>query len=194
MRAEAPMNPEKRSPLRRRDRRCGAEMIEFVIVFVPFLAMMTVLMDVGWAAFCKCTLQYAARVGVRNGITMNKTTAAAAPGGPSLTGAVKALVQQNSFGFLRDTSLIHVNYYQPPAFGSTASLTNVSTETGGASPGNQAGNIMVVSIDSYVLPALIVRIFSWRSLDNSSTTINVSSADVIERLAPTELAPLGVAP
>jgi hypothetical protein len=104
------------------------------------------------------------------------------------------LVQTNSFGFLQNTSLVQVHYYQPPLPGSTGSLTDVSTVTTGSNPGNSPGNVMVVSVNNYSLPTLIPRIFRWNAVDGSSTTINVSSADLIEQIAYTDLAPLGTAP
>lgn len=174
----------------RRERWRGAELVEFSMTLVPFLMFITVLISVSWGIFAKSALQYAVKAAVRTGITLNKEAA----GSQTLTAAVKSLVQQNSFGFLPDTSLIHVHYYQPPLPGSTASMVDVSGVTTGSTPGNSAGNVMVVSIDGFQLTPLIARIFRWGATDKSSTTINVLSADLIEQIASTDLAPLGTAP
>lgn len=156
----------------------------------PLLMFVTWLVSTSWAYFTTSALQYAVKVGVRTGITLNKTTV----GGSNLTAYVKNLVQQNSFGFLKDTSLIHVHYYQPPPTGSTGPVTDVSTVTTGSQPGNSPGNIMVVSIDGYKLNPLMVRIFAWNRIDKSATGVSVSSADLIEPMDPTDIAPIGTAP
>jgi TadE-like protein len=177
-----------KGPRRRRSR--GAELIEFSLTLLPFMAIVTVLLSVCWGIFAKSALQYAVRVAVRTGITIDKTAA----GSSDLTTIVKNLVQTNSFGFLPNTNLIHVHYYQPPSPGSSGPVTDVSTVTTGAQPGNWPGNIMVVSVDGFTLPSLIARIYSWNSMDRSSTSISVSSADLIEQIATNDLAPLGTAP
>jgi Flp pilus assembly protein TadG len=157
---------------------------------MPFLCLLTALISVSWGIFAKSVLQYAVKVAVRDGITVD----AVAAGSSNLTTIVKNLVQQNSFGFLKNTSLVHVHYYQPPSPGSTGPVTDVSTVTTGSRPGNYPGNIMVVSVDGFSLPPLMVRIFTWSQQDKSSTSITVSSADLIEPIDPNDLAPLGTAP
>jgi len=175
----------------RRQRCSGAELVEFTMTFIPFLCLITATISISWGIFAKSALQYAVRVAVRTGITITKST----PGfSGTLTDYVKNLTKTSSIGFLKDTSLVHVHYYQPPLPGSTGSLTDVSTVTSGSNPGNQAGNVMVVSVDSYSLPTIIPRIFKWNAVDKSASTINVSSADLIEQIAFTDLAPLGTAP
>jgi Flp pilus assembly protein TadG len=179
----------RRAKARRRHAR-GAELVEFSLTFLPFLVLVTVLLSSTWAMFAKSALQYAVKVAVRTGITIDKTAA----GGSDLTTIVKNLVVNNSFGFLANTSLVHVHYYQPPSPGSTGPVVDVSTVTTGSQPGNSPGNIMVVSIDGFTLPPLIVRLFSWNKLDKSATSITVSSADLIEQIGTNDLAPLGTAP
>lgn len=174
----------------RRMRCSGQELVEFSLTLLPLLAIVSVYLSIAWGIFAKSALQYAAKTAVRQGITKDKT----ATGGLDITSVVKGLVQQNSFGFLKDTTLVHVHYYQPPMPGSTAAVTDVSTITSGASQGNSAGNLMVVSVDNYQLPALIARVFTWNKSDKSASTISVSSADIIEQIDPQDLAPLGTAP
>jgi hypothetical protein len=174
----------------RRERRRGVETVEFSFVFLPFMIFVTVLISMSWAIFVKSALQYAVKAAVRNGITIDENAA----GGQTLTAIVKNTVKQRSFGFLRDTSLVHVHYYKPPMPGSAGPIVDVSDVTTGSSPGNSAGNIMVVSVDGYQLPPIIGRLFSWRSTDRSSTTISVFAADLIEQIDFYSLAPLGTAP
>ena len=52
---------------RRFRRQRGAEVMEFTLTFLPFLAMTFLLLDVAWAVFVKATLEYAVRAGVRSG-------------------------------------------------------------------------------------------------------------------------------
>lgn len=192
--------PCARPPRRRtrRERSSGAELIEFSMTLGPFLMLLTVIISISWAIFAKSSLQYAVKVGVREGITIDKVAA----GSSDLTTMVKNIVVANSFGFLKNTSLVHVHYYQPPSPSSSGNVTDVSSCVAGDStspctptqPGNSPGNIMVVSVDGYSLSPLVARIFSWNSIDRSTTSLTVSSADLIEQLDSNDLAPLGTAP
>jgi hypothetical protein len=161
----------------RADRRSGAELIEFTLVLLPLLAMLFVLLDFAWIVFAQATMVRAVRVAVRTGITL---TAAQMVGSACLTDTVKALVQQNTLGFLQGTSglaYIKVNYFLPPVPGSAAADTDVSTQSSGDAP----GNIMQVSIQSYSLPAFLPRIFSWKQAPDSSPFVfTAASADIIE--------------
>jgi Flp pilus assembly protein TadG len=170
--------------------------VEFSLTLLPFLALVTALISICWGIFTKSALQYAVQRGVRKGITIDKVAA----NGSDLTTLVKAIVVQNSFGFLKDASLVHVHYYDPPS-GTSTTVTDVSSctvqttsGTCSAGQGNSPGNIMVVSVDGYPLPALIVRIFAWNKADKAASSISVSSADLIEPLDPTDVAALGTAP
>jgi Flp pilus assembly protein TadG len=171
---------ETARPAVRRSRRArrvrGAEIVEFTLVFLPLLAMLTLTADTAWAVFAKATLQRAVRVGVRYGVTMTITDTS----GGCLTPAVKTIVQQNSLGLLNGSAglaKIQVHYYQPPAEGSTAAVTDVST----LATGNQGGNIMEVSVQNFSLLALMPRITSWKSAaDKNPLVITVTSADLIE--------------
>jgi Flp pilus assembly protein TadG len=168
----------------------GAELIEFTIVFLPLLAMTAVLLDTAWAVFVKATLQYAVRTAVRQGITITGTQAKAA--NSDLTAMVKNVVQKHSLGLLRSTSnkaKIKVHYLQPPAPGSTGPAVDVSTQPSG----NKPLYIMQVSVESYPLPALLPRLYSWRkAADKNPTVLTVRSADLIE--PSTDVPPIGVAP
>jgi Flp pilus assembly protein TadG len=198
-----PNNSKTRScvllkPLRlpRRARTKGVELVEFSLTLLPFMALITVLISVCWGIFTKSALQYAVKVACRKGITIDKIAA----NGTDLTTLVKNLVMQNSFGFLKDTSLVHVHYYLPPT-GTSTTVKDVSsctvvttTDPCTVSVGNYPGNVMIVSVDGYSLQPLIVRIFSWNKSDRSASTISVSSGDLIEALDTTDLAALGTAP
>ena len=163
--------------IRNKHHQRGSEVVEFALVILPLLAFVTVVLDVGWAIFAKSTLQRAVRIGVTTGITM---TASQLQQGACLTDTVKGIVQQNSLGLLSGTSglnAIKVNYLSPPAPSSTAPMADVSTQTGGNSP----GNIMQVSVQNFSLVPLLPRIVDWNSgADNAPMTMSVYSAGLIE--------------
>ena len=176
---------------RRARRRKGSELVEFSMVMLPLLALVTVLADMGWAVFAESTLQRAVRIGVRTGVTLTATSPEITAAG-DLTTAVKQVVQANAFGLLHGASglsKIKVNYLQPPAPASSAAATDVSTQTNGDAP----GNIMEVSVQNFSLMPLMPRIYGGRNgIDNNPQIINVNSADIIEpdRNPP----PIGTAP
>jgi hypothetical protein len=174
---KSPNPPRRNSGTPRADPRRGAELIEFTLVLLPLFAMLFVLLDFAWIIFAQATLVRAVRVAVRDGITL---TSAQMVNGACLTDTVKGVVQQNGLGFLKGTSglaYIKVNYFLPPAPGSSAGATDVST----LSSGNAPGNIMQVSVASYSLPAFLPRIFNWKQApDSGAFVFTVSSADVIE--------------
>jgi Flp pilus assembly protein TadG len=180
-----PKSPRKQSGARGQR---GAEILEFTLVLLPLLAMVTVLVSTAWAVFVKSTLQRAVRMGVRTGVTI---TAQQAPPGSCLTDMVKQIVQQNAFGLLTggsNLSKIKVNYLQPPAASSAGPAVDVSNQL----TGNASGNIMQVSVQGFSLVPLVPRIFDWNKADNSPLVFSVYSADRIE---PSRDPPcIGVAP
>lgn len=165
-----------RRPHRARRQR-GAELVEFALVLAPFFALITVLMNVSWAIFAKSTIQRAVRAAVDQGVQLK---GADMVNSACLTDTVKGIVQQNAFGLLSGSTglaLIKVNYYQPPAPGSTADVTDVSTQTGANTP----GNIMQVSVQNYSLTPLVGRIIDFNTApDKSSINTSVYAAGVIQ--------------
>jgi len=185
----------------RRRRSSGSEVLEFTFAFLPLLAFTFVLVDTAWAVMAKATVQRAVRIAVRTGITLTATSPQITSGGGTLTGAVKGLVQSNSLWLLNGTtglSYIKVNYYYPPASGTTGSVTEVSTCTAVALPScptvaDASGNIMQVSVQGLSIGALVPRIFGpGKGVDNSPTSVTVYSADIIE--PNTNPPPVGTAP
>ena len=172
----------------RRNRRKGAEFLEFTLVFLPMLGMILVLMDISWAVFAKSTLEYAVRRGVRTGITITGTQATAAGG--CLTDIVKNTVQARALGLLSGSSglsKIKVNYFLPSGTGTAA--TDVSSQA----DGNKPLNIMQVSVQGFALKALTPRIWTWKqSADTGATPIYAAAADLIE--ASRDVPCIGTAP
>jgi hypothetical protein len=175
----------------RRRRQKGAELLEFTLIVLPLLALVTVLADTAWAIFAESTLQRAVRIGVRSGVTLTASSPEIVAAG-DLTTAVKNVVQVNSFGLLQGATglaKVKVNYCLPPAETSNAACTDVSAQANG----DAGGNIMKVSVQNFSLVPLMPRIFGGSNgIDNSPLTITVNSADIIEpsRNPP----PIGTAP
>jgi len=173
----------------------GAEPLEFTLVLLPLLAMVTVLVDTSWAIFAKATLQRAVRIGVRCGITLTSSQMAT---GACLTDTVKGVVQSNAMGLLGSGTgasgyaLIKVHYFQPPAPDSSSAATDVSAN----SNGDQPGNIMQVSIQNYSAVALLPRIFNWKTKADTNPLViqGVYSADLIEPASITDRPCIGTAP
>jgi Flp pilus assembly protein TadG len=169
--------------------------MEFTLVLLPLLAMVTVLVDTAWAVYTKATLQRAVRYGVRTGITL---TSAQMATGACLTDTVKGIVQSNAMGLLgRGTSasnyaLIKVHYFQPPATNSSSAATDVSAN----SDGDQPGNIIQVSVQNYSLVPLLPRIFSWKTAPDKNPLViqGVYAADLIEPASTTVRPCIGTAP
>lgn len=157
--------------------RRGVEILEFAIVFIPFLVVFTVLMDITWAVFIKSSIQQAVRLAVDAGVQMSASQVAQ---GACLTDTVKGIVQQNAYGTLNGSTglaLIKVNYFQPPDPGSTAPATDVSSSTTADLP----GNIMQVSVQGYNLFPLIPRVVGLNSgTDNSPLNLTVYASGVIQ--------------
>jgi Flp pilus assembly protein TadG len=185
------MLPNRNAPGRslRRKRSKGAEIIEFTFVFLPMMIMILVLLDVAWAVFAKATLSYAVRTGLRYGITVTGTQATAASS--DLCAMTKARVQANALGLLRGSTglaKIKVHFWQPPAPNSGTNPTLVDAQA----DANKPLNIMQVSIEGFTLSPLVPRLFSWRDLDTSSTSIAATSYDLIEPSR--DVPPKGTAP
>ncbi len=186
------------APLRtsRRRRTRGAELIEFTLNFLPFLAMIIVVVDTSWTIFAEATLQQAVRLAVRTGVTLTSSQV-----NGNLTDEVKSLVQQHAVGMLNGTaglSRIKVNYFDQD---------NPSVDVSAQPSGNRPGNIMQVSVQNYPLSPLMARIFDWASGvdchtvdlgsggDNKGATgITVFAADVIEPMSTSVIPPIGSAP
>jgi Flp pilus assembly protein TadG len=173
-------------PGKRRQCSRGSQVLEFTFCFLPLLAMTTVLLDTAWAVMAKATIQRAVRVGVRTGITLTASSPQITAGG--LTGTVKGIVQSNSLGLLNGATgltYIKVNYYAPPATGSSSPVSDVSTcaavSVSCPTLADVGGNIMQVSVQGLVIPSLIPRVFGGNgAVDNNPTTVTVYSADLIE--------------
>jgi Flp pilus assembly protein TadG len=142
-----------RPPTNRRQRKSGVEMIEFTLTFLPFIAFLLLLIDLGWSIYGRATLQFAVREGCRFAITnqvLNLTNGSGQAYG--MVDSVKTVVQERAMGFLGSKttdpgySLIQVRFYDP----SSSLTTALAYPTSSSSPQiNVGGNLVEVSVENY---------------------------------------------
>jgi hypothetical protein len=121
-------------------RQKGSVIIELAFVLVPFLAMLFAIAEFAVPIFLHSTFNAAVREGVRLGVTYNTTYNGTAYS--TQTDAIKAVVQANALGFLKDStglSQISVKYY--------LAVTPFGEVTGAGANAN--GNILEVSITGF---------------------------------------------
>jgi Flp pilus assembly protein TadG len=161
----------RRAP-RCRERRKGAELIEFTLTLIPILMIIAALADVSWMIWAKSTLQRAVRLGVRKAVTL---TASDVPAGIGIIEYTTAYVKANSMGLLTATdkaATIKIQFFDG---------TNPSTEVTSSANGNQQKNVIVVSVQNYPLLPLVARAFLGPpSQAGSAGYVSVSAADLIE--------------
>jgi Flp pilus assembly protein TadG len=129
-------NSEPNRGRKRRER--GSQMVEMSLVIVPFFALILLIMDIAMAVFCKASLQYAVREGVRYAITGQTLS------GKGQDASIQTVIEQNSMGFLQGASgasLISIQYYTPDTLTPTAS--------------NAGGNIVEISVQGYTYTPLV---------------------------------------
>jgi hypothetical protein len=168
----------------RRRRTAGAQVLEFTLNFMPFLAMTMLVTDTAWVVFGEATIQEAVRIAVRQGVTLTASQVST-----NLTSTVKGIVQAHSAGLLNGTT--NYGYIKVHYFNGQNPSQDVSNQTWGNIP----GNIMQVSVENYSLNPLIVRLFRLKDTpDNSPLTVTVYAADVIEPMSTSQIPPIGSAP
>jgi hypothetical protein len=107
-------------------------MVEAAFVLVPLFALIFAIVDFGLAIFVRSTLQHATREAVRYAITYQTMD------GMGHDASIKEVARQSAMGFLNNDDnmdKVHVRYYDPGSF----------TEV----PGNNPGNLVEVSVESY---------------------------------------------
>ncbi len=135
----------------------GSEIVEFGLVIIPLLAFIFLILDIAWVLFAQSTLQHAAREGVRFAVTSQTLS------GMGQDASIKAVVEQNSFGFVTGAtaSNIAINYYNPVTL--SATLVNA---------GGNVVEIVVSGVNVYPLGPI------WRS--RAAMTLAARSSDVME--------------
>jgi Flp pilus assembly protein TadG len=150
---------------RSRRKRRGAVAIEAPLAFLPLLAVMLAVVDLGIAVFVKNTVQFAVCQGVRYAVTSQTKP------GLGQDASIKAVVQSYTLGLMDTLAADHnganrisITYYNP------ASLAPV-TGTGS----NVGGNIVVVTASGLSWAWMVPLLRSAAPL-----TFSVSSADIME--------------
>lgn len=142
-----------------RNRRAGAELVEFSLVMIPMFGVLFLVIDLSWMLFVRATLQYAVREGVRYAVTGQTMT------GMGQDNSIKTVVQQNSMGILSGSSgaaKITVSYFDPN--------NNLAATTS-----NAGGNVVQVSVAG-------VSVSPMAPLFHSASPLNLAavSSDVVE--------------
>ena len=161
------MNSRERSKSRKR-RSGGNALVEWMLVLLPTLGLLTAFFDVSYALFCWSTIQNAVREGCRYAITFQTIT------GYGQDSSIEQTVAADSMGMVSASSspqLIFVNYF-----------TQTNPNTPMAAPnGNLPNNIVEVSIQNFPLQWLVpisgTIIDPYRSVQPA--TISVYSSDVL---------------
>jgi Flp pilus assembly protein TadG len=142
-------------PVSRRDRRRGSEVVEAALMFLPFFALVFLIIDTAWVLFIKATIQYAAHEGVRYAVTGQISP------GNTQEASIKSVVQQESLSLLS------------PSSASAITVTFLDANTLQPST-NAPGNIVQVSA-TYAFSPLAPLFRSGMQIN-----LNATSADVLE--------------
>ncbi len=163
-----------RSPreARRRERRRGAEVVEFGLVLLPLVAFVFLTIDIAWAVFARSVLQHAVREGVRYGVTSQLRE------DMGHAESIRSVVQENSMGLLAGEAgrnSIQVRFYTPET------LQDIS----GTAGANAGGNLIEVSVENLRWAPLLPVLRSAAPL-----RLSARSADRMEASPPTGAPPL----
>lgn len=134
----------------------GSQFVEAGFMLVPFLALVFLVLDAGWAVFVKVTLQTAVREGTRYAITGQASA------------SIQAVVQQYALGLLNGTqaNTLVINCWNP---------ANAEPDPPDSTQCGVGGNIVEVSVQGYQISPLGPLL---RSSD--PVPVTVSAADIIE--------------
>jgi len=141
----------------------------------PFMALTLSIIEVSLPIFKKSTFVQAVREGCRYGITFQTTYKGTTYG--TQTDAIKAVVEDNSMGFLNasNANLITVTYYDQVTFNAVS-----------GSGANADGNIIKVSLTGYthnwINPINWIYGSQRFQVTANPLTINAVSADRLESL------------
>jgi len=164
----------------RRNNQRGNSIVEFALIMTPMFALLLSIVELSMPIFKKSTFTAAVREGCRYGITY-QTTYNGTPYGTQ-SDAIKAVVQNNSMGFLAGAtglSLIHVKYYLS---------VSPFTEVTGTSTANRDGNVLEVSVQgsahNWIAPVAWFYGATTFQVTGSPLTLAAVSADRLETLPP----------
>lgn len=159
--------------------------MEFAIVIFPFFALIFGIISITYMIFLQGVFQNATRAGCRWAITFNHGTYDSIDCSTLQDSCIKAVVQDNAFGFLSGTNskYIVINYYPPfdlsNAIAPPGTFPIKSTDTNYADVNyiNQTNNVISVTVTGY--PALWLAPFPGY-LNQQAFTLNATASDVLE--------------
>jgi Flp pilus assembly protein TadG len=141
--------------------RRGSELVEGMLMLLPFLALVFIIIDASYGIFLNSTLQYAVQAGVNY---------AALDTANGLMAGIQSTVQTQSLNLIPQSgNPLVVNFFAP------ASMT-VPLPTGGATAPNQAGNVVQVSA-TYAFAPLAPLFRSGATINLTATAASVLTAN-----------------
>jgi hypothetical protein len=152
------------------DRRRGNAYVEFALVFMLLLTLLVGAFEFAWVLFIRATFHHAAREAVRAAITANPPPAFAG----QFDGYLKNVIQRNTFGLLRDSSLdahVDIEYFDPTCAGAVCPIDEA-----------EAGSVVQVSIRCYEVQPVssLIRARDPMTGQIVPFSVNVSSSDRLE--------------
>ncbi len=137
--------------------RRGSDVVESMLMLLPFFALVFLIIDTSWGLFVKATIQYAVQTAVSN-------AAAGATGPSGQMAAIAQTVESQSLGLVTPAQ-ISISFFAP------ASMTTSLPVAAGV---NAAGNVVEVDVTYPFAPLA--------PLFRSGATINItaSAASVLE--------------
>ncbi|MBV9760475.1 MAG: pilus assembly protein [Acidobacteriaceae bacterium] len=137
----------------------GSTLVEFALVLVPLLALLLLILNVGWVVFAQASLQEGVREGVRWGVTGQLVS-----GCSGLDCSIASVVQTYSFGFVQSSN-VSVHYYSP------STLSDVTGQAGATA----GGNIVQVSVSNISVKSMGA---IWRN--PTPLILGATASDVME--------------
>lgn len=161
--------------------RSGSALVEFTFAVVPFLALVTFLVNMAWNFYALANLQWAVRMGLRYGVTLTGTEA----GSSNVTALIQNDIISKTLipGFSK--TYVNVSYYNPPdpAWTPYKSATPPPLSTPLAGAGAQGGDLVVVSVKGYILNPLVPVLFTGggaKGYQANGQPMGVTAADLFE--------------
>jgi len=184
------MNRQRAGPGSRRSchARRGNAIAEFALIIFPFFALIFGIMSICYMIFLQGIFANAVRAGCRWAITFNYGTYDGFNCASQQDSCIKAVVQDNSFGFLSgsNSQYIVVNYYPPfrlsQAIASSEvtgghSITSTDSSYSNVTYMNQTNNVVSVTVSNY--PAAWLAPFPGY-LNQQTFNLNATASDVLQ--------------
>jgi Flp pilus assembly protein TadG len=144
--------------------RRGSELVEGMVMMLPFFALVFIIIDTAFGIFLNSTLQYAVQAGANY---------AALDTAPGLMAGIQSTVQTQSLSLIQPANLT-INFFAP------TNMTTPLPTSGGPAP-NQAGNVVQLNATYQFAPLAPL----FRS--GAAITLTASAASVLTAYPPPSL-------